>query len=58
MLEVGGGTPGVQFDQLAVSSGRAATLDGTLAVRFINRFVPALGDAVPVVTFGSATGTG
>lgn len=53
-IKIGGHTAGTQFDQLAVNGPLA--LDGTLAVSFINGFVPALGDSFPVVTFASSTG--
>lgn len=42
-MEIGGSTPGVQFDTLSVQGG--ATLGGRLNVRFINGFAPAAGHA-------------
>ncbi|HEX2517348.1 MAG TPA: hypothetical protein VH257_21780, partial [Chloroflexota bacterium] len=53
-VELGGLTPGTQFDQLTVS--RTATLDGALEVKLIGGFVPADGDAIQVLTFGSRSG--
>lgn len=55
-VKIGGHTAGTQFDQLAVINNGPAALGGTLAVSFINGFVPALGDSFPVVTFGSSSG--
>lgn len=55
-IKIGGPTAGTQFDQLAVNNNGPTALDGTLAVSFINGFVPALGDSFPVVTFGSSAG--
>ncbi len=54
-IELGGLTPGTQFDQIAVVNA-AVTLGGTLDVRLINGFVPAGGDAFTVVTYPSHTG--
>ncbi len=54
-IKIGGHTAGTQFDQLAVINNGSAALGGTLAVSFINGFVPALGDSFPVVTFGSSS---
>jgi outer membrane autotransporter protein len=54
-IEVGGLLAGVQFDRLTVS-GRA-TLEGILAVKGINGFVPASGNSFAVLTYGSRSGT-
>lgn len=55
-IKIGGHTAGTQLDQLAIINNGAGALNGTLAVSFINGFVPALGDSFPVVTFGSSSG--
>ncbi|MBI2824274.1 MAG: PEP-CTERM sorting domain-containing protein [Planctomycetia bacterium] len=54
-VQLGGLTPGTQYDQLNVTGG--ATLGGTLAVTLINGFQPALADSFTVMTFDSGTGT-
>jgi outer membrane autotransporter protein len=53
-IELGGLVAGVQFDRLTVS-GRA-TLEGVLAVKGINGFVPASGNSFAVLTYGSRSG--
>src|SRR5262249_29962417 len=53
-LDLGGLTPGTQFDQLNVTG--AATLDGTLNVNLTNGYVPAAGDQLTVMIFASGTG--
>jgi hypothetical protein len=53
-IEVAGLLAGVQFDRLSVS-GRT-TLEGILAVKGINGFVPASGDSFAVLTYGSRSG--
>ena len=53
-IELGGTTPGSQYDQLAVSG--SAALSGALHVSLINGFTPALGDTFTVMTFASRTG--
>lgn len=56
-IELGGTTPGTGHDQLVV--GGAVTLDGALAVDTAGGFVPAGGDAFPiVVATGGAVGVG
>jgi hypothetical protein len=52
-LDVTGGTPGTQFDVLAVSAG--AALDGTVEV--LGVFDPLLTDVFQFLTSGSRTGT-
>ncbi len=54
-IEIGGATPGAQYDQLVV--GGAATLDGTIDVHLINGFVPKVGDTFQVLTCASLTGS-
>jgi hypothetical protein len=46
-IELGGVTPGSQFDRLQVSG--AATLDGMLDVSLINGFAPALGNSFEIL---------
>ena len=53
-IELGGYTPGTEYDQLVV--GGNATLAGTLELRSINGFVPQPGDEFQVLTCGSQTG--
>jgi hypothetical protein len=53
-LDIGGNTAGTQFDQLVISG--TATLDGSLAVTFINGFTPASG-SWNILTFASLSGT-
>jgi hypothetical protein len=54
LIDVGGTTPGSQYDQLAVSA--AAALGGTVDVALINGFQPAFSNSVQVLTFGSSSG--
>jgi hypothetical protein len=54
VIEIAGGNPGTDFDQLAITG--QATLDGTLTVH-LNGFVPNSGDQFAVLTFASGTGT-
>jgi len=55
-LELGGTTPGAQYDQLVVNGN--ATLGGTLQVSLVNSFLPATNDTFNVVqTSGTLTGT-
>lgn len=53
VIEIGGTTPGVDFDQLHVS-GRATFAGGTLTIRLINGFFPdpSVPDTFPIITFG------
>jgi fibronectin-binding autotransporter adhesin len=53
-VEVGGLTPG-SYDTLAVTG--SATLAGALNVSLVNGFAPTLGNAFPVFSFGSISGT-
>ncbi|HEY3280284.1 MAG TPA: hypothetical protein VGJ83_07205 [Gemmatimonadales bacterium] len=53
-IELGGTTPGAQYDRLAVSG--SAALGGALQVSLINGFTPALGDTFTVMTFASRSG--
>jgi hypothetical protein len=57
-VKVGGlTTAGSDFDQLVISPGFQASLDGTLQVTLINGYTPTTGDSVMIMTFDSATGT-
>jgi uncharacterized repeat protein (TIGR01451 family) len=54
-IELGGTTPGTEFDQLAVTSGNfsapgEASLGGVLNVSTLNNFVPSDGDAFVILT--------
>jgi hypothetical protein len=53
-IEIGGLTPGDDFDRLSVSG--QATLNGTLNVGLIRGFRPSDGDSFPILTFGSESG--
>jgi hypothetical protein len=53
-LEIGGHTPGFQYDQLAV--GGHAGLAGRLQVSLVNGFAARIGDTFEVMTCGSETG--
>ncbi|MCK6623443.1 MAG: Ig-like domain-containing protein, partial [Calditrichia bacterium] len=53
-IEVGGYTPGVQYDRLKVVG--AAQLSGTLKVVLANNFVPAIGDTFKVMSYTSRAG--
>ena len=55
-MEIGGTTPGVQYDQLVVTGN--AFLGGTLNTTLINAFVPAASDAFTLVqASGTVSGT-
>jgi len=54
-LAVGGMTVGTQYSQLAVSNG--VSLAGTLSVKLVNGFTPAIGDTFAVVTGSAVSGT-
>ncbi|GEM_PF-3901780 len=53
-IEIGGLTAGTQFDQLNVTGNVA--LAGTLSVSLINNFIPAVGDSIQVIKYGSYDG--
>ena len=53
-MEIGGKTPGTQYDQLQVSG--TATLGGTLNVSLINGFRPAVGDVFQLIAPNSFSG--
>jgi uncharacterized repeat protein (TIGR01451 family) len=50
-IQLGGTTPGTQYDRLAVSG--TVTLDGTLNVTTVGGFVPAVGNAFQFLTYGA-----
>ncbi len=54
-VELGGLTPGTQFDQVNVT-GRAS-LNGTLNASLINGFVPILGNSFVILNHGSRGGS-
>jgi hypothetical protein len=54
-IQLGGTTVGAQYSQLAVANG--ASLSGTLNVKLINGFVPAIGDIFTIITGSAVTGT-
>src|SRR5205085_7866364 len=54
-MEIGGTTPGTQFDQVHVAG--QLSLDGTLQISLINNFHPALGNSFDILDWGSLTGT-
>lgn len=54
-IEIGGSTPGLTFDQLAVSG--TVNLDGTLDVSLINGFEPLLGQEYEIVTANTCNDT-
>lgn len=54
-IEIGGSTPGTDFDQLAVTE--TANLSGTLRITLLNDFVPAEGDRFLIVPAASVTGS-
>jgi len=53
-IELGGTTPGTQYDQLVVTGD--AVLNNALKVTLIDSFVPALGNSFTVMTFNSLNG--
>jgi T5SS/PEP-CTERM-associated repeat protein len=54
-IELGGTTPGSQYDQILVAGQLA--LDGTLAVTPINGFSPAAGNSFNILDWGGLSGT-
>lgn len=53
-IEIGRTDPGTSYDQLHVSG--TATIAGTLQVRLMNRFAPAVGQTYRIVNAGSLSG--
>ena len=54
-VQLGGNTPGTQYDQLQVTGN--VTLSGTLTVGLINSFMPSVGDQFDILDWGSVRGT-
>lgn len=54
-VEIGGTTPGSEYDQLVVNS--TATLGGTLDLSYIDTFTAAPGQSFVILTAGSLSGT-
>jgi fibronectin-binding autotransporter adhesin len=54
-VQIGGTTVGTQYSQLAVANG--ASLAGTLNIKLINGFVPAIGNTFTILTTSARTGT-
>jgi hypothetical protein len=53
-IDLGGLTPGTQYDQLVVSG--TVTLDGTLNITLVNGFTPSTGDTFTILTYSAFTG--
>jgi hypothetical protein len=53
-VAIGGTTVGSQYSQMPVSNG--VSLDGTLTIKLINSFVPAIGDTFTILTGSAVTG--
>jgi hypothetical protein len=53
-VQIGGTTLGTQYSRLAVANG--ASLAGTLKIKLINGFVPAIGNTFTVLTGSAVTG--
>jgi hypothetical protein len=53
-VSIGGLTLGSQYDQLAVTNG--ASLNGTLNIKLIDGFVPAVGDTFTILTASAVSG--
>jgi hypothetical protein len=54
-MELGGTTPGSQFDQVHV--GGNLSLDGTLRISLINGFTPSLGNSFDLLDWGAKNGS-
>jgi len=54
-IDIGGTTVGTQYGQLAVTNG--ASLNGTLNIKLVNGFVPAIGNTFTVLTASAVSGT-
>jgi hypothetical protein len=53
-IAIGGKTVGTQYSQLAVSNG--ASLNGTLTIKLINGFTPAINDVYTILTGSAVSG--
>jgi hypothetical protein len=56
-VDIGGHTPGTQYDQLNLTGSGAASLGGTLNVSLANGFIPVGGDSFTIMSFASRSGT-
>jgi hypothetical protein len=54
-VQIGGLTAGTQYSQLAVANG--ASLNGTLNIKVVNGFVPAIGNSFTILTTSTRSGT-
>jgi len=54
-IQIGGLTVGTQYSQLAVANG--VSLHGTLNIKLINSFVPAIGNTFTILTASAVSGT-
>ena len=54
-IDIGGTTVGTQYGQLAVTNG--ASLKGTLNIKLVNGFVPAIGNTFTILTASAVSGT-
>jgi hypothetical protein len=54
-VQIGGTTDGTDYDQVIVSG--QASLNGTLAVTYINGFLPSSGDTFNIISYDSAVGS-
>ena len=54
-IAIGGTSVGTQYSQLAVSNG--ASLNGTLNIKRISSFIPAIGDVFTIVTASALNNT-
>lgn len=53
-IEIGGITPGTEYDQLNVS--QTITMDGTVNISLINNYAPQVGDEFQILTYGARSG--
>lgn len=53
-IDLGGYASGTSHDRLRITG--AASFNGTLSVRFVNGFIPAIGDSFQIVTYDSRSG--
>ena len=54
-LQIGGLTAGTQYSQLAVANG--VSLNGTLNIKVVNGFIPAIGNSFIILTGSARSGT-
>ena len=53
-IEIGGNTPGNDYDQLEITG--TASLDGTLNLTLVNGFIPAVGDTFAIIASSAEMG--